>query len=288
MHAARKIELWVPARCSKTSDHVIVHRGTRLDRADRAVLDGIPITSPTRTLIDYAARLEDEAMLAMMEDAFRREPHPSGAPRRASVRAPHLRPRRRRSARSVARRETQRREGTRVTSGGEVLATDRQVVAPPSRAAVLGRGQRPALPPRLRLARAPRRRRMRRLVAPWRSREVREQTNCAAPTSRALAGTSSRSHGSNAHGRHRRFWRGSNAACAAPADHSRFTAATPAIVPGFPAVNRRGHRSAAWASAVRATDSRPGPPDVGGSRPRSAPARAASVDAVECASAARS
>ena len=70
---ARKVELWVPARCSKTSDHVIVHRGTRLDRADRAVLDGIPITSPTRTLIDYAARLEDEALLAVMEDAFRRD-----------------------------------------------------------------------------------------------------------------------------------------------------------------------------------------------------------------------
>lgn len=66
-----KVELWVPAGRSPTSENVIVHRGGRLDRADRTVLDGLPITTPTRTLIDIAGRSEDEALLAAMERAFR-------------------------------------------------------------------------------------------------------------------------------------------------------------------------------------------------------------------------
>jgi very-short-patch-repair endonuclease len=67
----RKPEIWVPSGCTKKSTRVDVHRGTRLDRADRTVLDGIPITTPTRTLIDISGRLEDEALLAAMEAAFR-------------------------------------------------------------------------------------------------------------------------------------------------------------------------------------------------------------------------
>lgn len=67
----RKPELWVPHDCSKQSALIDVHRGTRLDRADRAVLDGVPITSPTRTLIDIAGRLEDEALLAALEHVIR-------------------------------------------------------------------------------------------------------------------------------------------------------------------------------------------------------------------------
>ena len=67
----RGLELWVPARCGKQSNTIVVHRGTRLDRADRTTFDGIPITSPTRTLIDVAGRLEDEPLLAAMEAMFR-------------------------------------------------------------------------------------------------------------------------------------------------------------------------------------------------------------------------
>jgi len=43
-----------------------------LDRADRTTLDGIPITTPVRTLIDIAGRLEDHRLLSVMEDLIRR------------------------------------------------------------------------------------------------------------------------------------------------------------------------------------------------------------------------
>jgi very-short-patch-repair endonuclease len=66
-----RVEVWVPSSCRKQSDAVVLHRGLRLDRADRAVLEGIPITTPTRTLIDIAGRLEDERLLTAMELAFR-------------------------------------------------------------------------------------------------------------------------------------------------------------------------------------------------------------------------
>jgi len=67
----RCVEIWVPADCAKRSRVVTVHRGERLDRADRTVSDRIPITTPTRTLIDVAGRLEDDALLAAMESTFR-------------------------------------------------------------------------------------------------------------------------------------------------------------------------------------------------------------------------
>jgi len=67
----RQPEVWVPPECARTSPDVIVHRGTRLDRADRTELEGTPITTPTRTLIDVSGRLEDDALLASMEAAFR-------------------------------------------------------------------------------------------------------------------------------------------------------------------------------------------------------------------------
>ncbi len=50
-----------------------MHRGKRLDRADRAELDGIPITTVARTLIDMAGRLEDHRLLAVTEDLIRRD-----------------------------------------------------------------------------------------------------------------------------------------------------------------------------------------------------------------------
>jgi very-short-patch-repair endonuclease len=66
-----RTEIWIPAASSRRSRLVVVHRGSRLDRADRTRLGGIPITTPTRTLIDVAARLENEALLAIVEAAFR-------------------------------------------------------------------------------------------------------------------------------------------------------------------------------------------------------------------------
>ena len=70
---APKAELWVPHARNLRSPLVSVHRGTRLDRADRTEFDGIPITTVTRTLIDMAGRLEDHRLLAVTEDLIRRD-----------------------------------------------------------------------------------------------------------------------------------------------------------------------------------------------------------------------
>jgi very-short-patch-repair endonuclease len=51
---------------------VTVHRGTRLDRADRTTVDGIAVTTVVRTLIDVSGRLEDHRLLAITEDLLRR------------------------------------------------------------------------------------------------------------------------------------------------------------------------------------------------------------------------
>src|SRR6202011_3908496 len=70
---ARNVELWVPSPRNPRSELVTVHRGMRVDRADRTELGPIPITTPIRTLIDLAGRLEDDRLLAAMESVFRRQ-----------------------------------------------------------------------------------------------------------------------------------------------------------------------------------------------------------------------
>jgi very-short-patch-repair endonuclease len=70
---SQKVELWVPAERRLRTSSVIVHRGARLDRADRTTFEGIPITTPTRTLIDMSGRLEDHRLLAIAEDLLRRD-----------------------------------------------------------------------------------------------------------------------------------------------------------------------------------------------------------------------
>ena len=69
--ASAKVELWVPATRRARHEIVVVHRGTRLDRADRTMLGPIPITTPVRTLIDLvgaargrsAARRDGETLI---------------------------------------------------------------------------------------------------------------------------------------------------------------------------------------------------------------------------------
>jgi len=50
---------------------VVVHRVRLLQRVDRATVDGIPCTTATRTLIDCAALLDDEALEVAFESARR-------------------------------------------------------------------------------------------------------------------------------------------------------------------------------------------------------------------------
>jgi very-short-patch-repair endonuclease len=85
---AAKPEVWVQAPRNPRSRDVTVHRGTRLDRADRANLDGIPITTPTRTLIDVSGRLEDDALLGVLEYCLR---HDLTTPERLAARLEALR-----------------------------------------------------------------------------------------------------------------------------------------------------------------------------------------------------
>jgi very-short-patch-repair endonuclease len=69
---SKGIELWVSQAQRSTLDGLVLHRGTRLDRADRTVMGSIPITTPVRTLIDLSARMEDARLLTAAEAAFRR------------------------------------------------------------------------------------------------------------------------------------------------------------------------------------------------------------------------
>jgi very-short-patch-repair endonuclease len=65
-------ELWVPSSRKTEIKGLTLHRGTRLDRADRTTFGPIPITSAVRTLIDLSARMQDDRLVASMEHAFRR------------------------------------------------------------------------------------------------------------------------------------------------------------------------------------------------------------------------
>lgn len=70
---AKDVELWVPSDKKTEVRGLTIHRGTRLGRADRAMLGPIPITNAVRTLIDLSARMEDDRLLATVEDAIRRQ-----------------------------------------------------------------------------------------------------------------------------------------------------------------------------------------------------------------------
>jgi very-short-patch-repair endonuclease len=65
----QRVELWTPRRLK--ADDIAVHRGTRIDRADRTMLGPIAITTPERTLIDVSARLEDVALSGLLESTIK-------------------------------------------------------------------------------------------------------------------------------------------------------------------------------------------------------------------------
>jgi len=68
-----KPELWVPVPRNPRTWDVVVHRGPRLDSVDCTTFGVMPITTPVRTLIDVAGRLEHDRLLAAMESVFRRK-----------------------------------------------------------------------------------------------------------------------------------------------------------------------------------------------------------------------
>ena len=68
---ADKPHVWVPADRAPASPRVAVHRGV-VGKNDRRIRDGVPVTSPARTLLDLAGVLDDEDLEAAMEDFLRR------------------------------------------------------------------------------------------------------------------------------------------------------------------------------------------------------------------------
>jgi very-short-patch-repair endonuclease len=63
--------VWVPPTHSARERSVVVHRGV-VEAVDRRMIGPIPVTSPARTLIDLAGRLDDEDLAAAVEDAIHR------------------------------------------------------------------------------------------------------------------------------------------------------------------------------------------------------------------------
>lgn len=110
---ARGVELSIPGARGSRSSLVTVHRGSRLDRADRTMLGPLPITTPARALIDIAGRLEDDALLSAMESLFRRD---LGTPERLTARVQALRSAGRPGLGRLARLLEERSEGRALES----------------------------------------------------------------------------------------------------------------------------------------------------------------------------
>ncbi len=69
--AAGGIEITVPYCHDDVLGGVRVHRTRRLDRVDRRLRSGVPVTAPERTLVDLAAVLDEEALEMALESALR-------------------------------------------------------------------------------------------------------------------------------------------------------------------------------------------------------------------------
>ena len=69
---ARDVHVTVERACRRSHPLVTVHRTDDLLPADRAIADGIPVTSALRTVIDLAAVLEVDTLELVIEDGLRR------------------------------------------------------------------------------------------------------------------------------------------------------------------------------------------------------------------------
>jgi very-short-patch-repair endonuclease len=70
--ATRRVEITVPERRGLRSNLVTVHRSLIDLTAERCDIEGIAVTSATRTLLDLAGALPQRTLELAMEDAFRR------------------------------------------------------------------------------------------------------------------------------------------------------------------------------------------------------------------------
>jgi putative AbiEi antitoxin of type IV toxin-antitoxin system/uncharacterized protein DUF559 len=66
------VELTVPRGRRVDRPGLLVHQTVKLDAVDVTTIDGIPVTTPTRTIIDLAAILEANHLEEVLDDALRR------------------------------------------------------------------------------------------------------------------------------------------------------------------------------------------------------------------------
>ncbi len=69
-NAPSVVELTVPGRNCRNRDGLVVHRAHCLDATDRAHKRGIPVTSPARALVDYAATAASNELERAVAEAF--------------------------------------------------------------------------------------------------------------------------------------------------------------------------------------------------------------------------
>ncbi|CAN5120678.1 DUF559 domain-containing protein [soil metagenome] len=76
--AALLIDVTIPSRGPRSRRGVRVHFCDNLAPADRRIIDGVPVTSPARTLLDIAARAPEDVFEAAFDEAvFRKTVTPS-------------------------------------------------------------------------------------------------------------------------------------------------------------------------------------------------------------------
>ncbi len=67
------LEVSVPAPATRRPGGVVIHESNDLPSRDRTVRAGIPVTSPTRTIIDVSRYLSIRRLTALLDDAVRRD-----------------------------------------------------------------------------------------------------------------------------------------------------------------------------------------------------------------------
>lgn len=67
----RQIVVTVPVRRSNRFEGVVVHQSTDLASDETTVIDGLPVTDPTRTIIDLAAVLRSGRLAMLLDQAVR-------------------------------------------------------------------------------------------------------------------------------------------------------------------------------------------------------------------------
>jgi very-short-patch-repair endonuclease len=67
----RPVHVTVPGRRERRRAGIVVHRPRRLDESERALLSGVPITSPLRTLVDTASTLGSGELAKALASAER-------------------------------------------------------------------------------------------------------------------------------------------------------------------------------------------------------------------------